>query len=466
MDALPEEHRKAFSKLAQHAEHARGTVEPSMAMRDAISGITGRPSMRLMQDMLAKDALLSAFSPANAAMERIQSMRLTEDRTRWMLDLTTMPLMSVFDRLNAQHTWLDKAIGIASQKWMKGTADLGGVNHMQTVLDETHARLARSSARFDQPAARLRAISDALKPTPFARSSMASLFERFGLDSAVRMKELFEPAYTRTISDTLTRIQTEQAAFTKALPNLSSRWADIDWMRMQRLMDHAATLTDEGVDTEDGDDAWDIESIPPEDQAQVAEAIRPVASAVERAAASPQERNKSQAQAIAHIIELQETLIARYELQEERVGKLEKPPLPLWVRALIKILEWVVIGLLLEWAGSHVSPAIDRVLGLLSEPVSTHSRPSAIRRDAADAMQAIEESGEDARMIRVVVRRSLPVYGRPESRDSLIHRLRSGQILAIVEWRKKWRLVSWRDADSGELHSGWVRAKYIAKILR
>jgi hypothetical protein len=119
-----------------------------------------------------------------------------------------------------------------------------------------------------------------------------------------------------------------------------------------------------------------------------------------------------------------------------------------------------------EWAASHTTPAIDRALGLLDEPVSSAKQQSAIRRDAGEAVSAIDVSPQDMRYLRVVVRRSLPVYGCADAKDPSIDRLRSGQLVAIVTWFKKWRNVQWRDSTTSEIRSGWVRAKYIAKIKR
>jgi hypothetical protein len=169
---------------------------------------------------------------------------------------------------------------------------------------------------------------------------------------------------------------------------------------------------------------------------------------------------------IDRLVALHESLLAKYSEQEGRIKRLERKQLPVWVRAILKVLELVVLVLVMAWVASHTTPAIDRVLGLLNEPVSSAKQPSAVRRDAGKAVRRIDVPVQDIRYLRVVVRRSLPVYGSAEGTEPWIDRLRSGQMVAIVEWAKKWRRVEWRDAATSELRSGWVRAKYIVKIKR
>lgn len=471
MDDPLGKHRKALDDLAKVSEQVRRTLEPSKAMRDALDAITGGPSMRLIKDMMAKDALHNALSPPNSASEILRTMKLTEDMNRRMLGLNDLPLKSVLAQFAASTSWLDKTLAITNPPWMKAVEAIAGIGRSQRMFEDMTKGALATSRMFDQHSASLRAINDIIKPALAAQQPITELLGRLGLNSAAQLRDLYEPASFRAARETLARIQSEQAAFTAALPSVTSPFAGVDWDRMRRIMDQTAAYAEATPESGEMPDAWDLDDIPAEEQAEFAEVMRPVVEAVEAAVSSPDRREEKQAEAITAILAYCERIVAKQEEQDQRLdgvdaklAKQRRSKVVGWILALLLFLANTGWDLSKEWAASHTTPAINQVLGLLDEPVSSAKQPSAIRRDAAEAVAATPLTKQDARYLRVVTRKSLAVYANLATAEPCIHRLRSGQIVAIVQRDKKWRLVEWFDGESGEFKSGWVRAKYIDKI--
>jgi hypothetical protein len=414
---MNESHRKHLKPLADLAivsESVRYMVERLKATHNAFDAITGGPSVRLIKDMIEKDALRNSLSSPNSALDLVRSQLLFDDMAK------------------------------------------GAIS---------------SSMMFDEHPASLRAINDIIKPALTTDHPINAMFERLGLTTESRLQNLYEPAGLLIVRDMLARIQSEKAAFTAALTHIRSPWDRIDWERMQRFLDQTIEYAQESAESEGGPNAWDIEAIPEEEQAEFAEAMRPVIEDVEGTALSPDHREEAQARKISAILAYCERIVSKQEQQDRRLEGIDaklvkamRPKHPVWIQVLLFILLELVKTIIGDWISSHTSPAIDRVLGLHIEPVSSAKQPSVIRREAAKAIGGIDITSPETRDFRVVIRKSLPVYAIPTASQATVHRLPSGQIVVIVKHQKKWRLVRWFDSESGEFMSGWVRAKYIAKI--
>jgi hypothetical protein len=61
-----------------------------------------------------------------------------------------------------------------------------------------------------------------------------------------------------------------------------------------------------------------------------------------------------------------------------------------------------------------------------------------------------------------IVYQDAHTYSRNRGTSEIVDFLFSGEIVEILEQKKKWRLVRWADFE-GDFHEGWVRAKNLRK---
>lgn len=401
---------------ANLAEQMRRYIEPSKALRDAFDVAIGGSTMRLATDLILQDLARSQMFSSSIASTTIGSVLQANRINSNIFALQNISLQSIFGQLNTTRI-------------------------------------------FDEHQSVISALNTILGPAIQEANPVRSLLEGIGQVSVSQLLGLGETSAFRVARDAFARIELEESAFKAALPNVVSPWSAIDWRQLQKFMDSASAYAGGCPEVEQDLDQWDWESVSAEDNAELADAMREIAVAIGDAAVANEIQSEKQAEALSAILQYCGRL-------EAMLAKEKRSQYYTIIATLLVIFASFGKDLATEWAASHTTPALNRALGLLDQPVSAAEQKSMIRRDAKDAIVDIDLPIADVRYLRVVIRQSLPVFSEPKPALPPISRLCSGQVVAIVMWNKKWRLIEWWDSETGEYCAGWVRAKYIAKISR
>ena len=92
--------------------------------------------------------------------------------------------------------------------------------------------------------------------------------------------------------------------------------------------------------------------------------------------------------------------------------------------------------------------------------------PAQTVREIRTVIRETHPSQETLKDLRVVSRSLLIVRQSPKGKSPPVACLEAGEVVRIVQKRKKWRLVERYDEDMGEPERGWVLSKYLSRLAR
>jgi len=105
------------------------------------------------------------------------------------------------------------------------------------------------------------------------------------------------------------------------------------------------------------------------------------------------------------------------------------------------------------------------VLAIFAEFCSAQ-RPSQVVREIRTVVKELPVSDTELNDYRIIARKRVAVRQSRKRHSQQVGTVSAGQIVRLVERRKKWALIEWRNDEIGLDVQGWVKSKCLVRLRR